>query len=139
MTSKSKDGLALCVVCGKPLLDNNDCFSMGSDGYRHKKCKPGSSAWKAKYGESEISKMLAPKKRSGGQSKPGSAASLKADPLRQAIKEFCGRVSYFTYMDTINKSDIKWSVEITVNNITLTHTKGDQPLNPGALYEKFRK
>lgn len=57
MPEQSK--IDICCVCDKPINNNNnDCFSMGSDGYRHKKCCVGSKAWTTKYGLSEIGKMM---------------------------------------------------------------------------------
>ena len=126
----TKHGLSLCVVCEKPLLDNNDCFSMGSDGYRHKKCKPGSSAWVAKYGESEISKMLSTKKTRV-------ATSKVADPIRQAIKEFCGRDKYMRYMNTVNKFKVGWVLVIEVAGSRLESSDLSIPPDAEDIYAKL--
>lgn len=131
-----KSATSICVVCGKPIT-GPDCFSMGSEGYRHKKgCGPGTKAWKTKYptGNPEIRRLLEPKAKDG-QSK---ALAKKDDPIRQAVKEFCGRIKYMMYMDIVNKNPVSWTVSATINGHELHFCCGDQPLDPEALYKELK-
>lgn len=128
-TATTKHRLTFCTVCSEPILDNNDCFSMGSNGWRHKRCKAGSAAWIAKYGESEISKSLS--RRTKGSAK----APKVVDPIRQAVKEFCGREKYMRYMDTVNKTVIEW--EIYSQELGVKQTKCEPPLDPEVLYAQL--
>lgn len=127
-----------CCVCNKPILDNNSCFSMGSEGYRHKKCCVGSKAWKTKYGLSEIGKMMESKsyKPDAG---PLTKSAEKNDPIRKAVKEFIGRIKYNSYMDTTNSAHFNWSVQGVINGHMVSYVSGDDKPTAEGLYETVRK
>lgn len=128
----------ICGVCRKVITESDPfCYTDPNDPdikYRHRACGPGSKAWSAKHGTSEIGELLSHKK-------PKKAPRLSAakDPVHQAIKEFCGREKYMRYMDTVNKFDIDWTIEVTVNGHHITQTKADAPLDVSMLYKQVNE
>jgi len=136
--SKDAKEVVLCEVCGKPILEK-DPFKM-YEGYRHRKeCRPGTPAWSAKFGDSDVTKMLSkkPPKRLPSDS-PGKVAA--SDPIRRAIKEFCGREKYMRYMDTVNKNiECHWSVEAIIGGRLIKHSKDQGVIDPDLLYQQLTK
>lgn len=134
MMSESK--ITTCCVCDKPIKDSNDCFSMGSEGWRHKKCCVGSKAWESKYGLSKIGELMESKNhKSINQVKN----TEKQDPIRKAVKEFIGRIKYNAYMDTTNSNHFNWSVQGVINGHKVSYTSGDDKPILEELYEIVRK
>ena len=131
----------VCLVCGTFIANNNDCFAMstrdGHPGWRHKKCGPGSKAWKLKFpdgGNAQIREMLEKKrtpKKAGGQ---GECVLSAEDTARKAIKEFLGREKYLRYMDTVNKNTILWSIIMDINGHVISQNRLSAPLDPEVLY-----
>ena len=142
-------GTSICVVCGKPIV-GNDCFSMGTSstpggtsGYRHKKCGPGSKQWKEKFpqtSESEIVKILEKyNKRGAGASGKAGKTSAAKDPIKTAIKEFCGREKYLRYMDTVNTTIINWTISTEICGRKITHSREQGCIDPDLLYNQLVK
>lgn len=100
-----------CSICGK-LIVGNDCFSMGSDGFRHKACGPGSKAWKLKYpvGNVEIRALLdkphTPKPAPGPLTQKATQTSLKLDPIYRDCAAVLARWKYLRYMNTVRILDL---------------------------------
>lgn len=129
----AKNKETLCSVCNKPILTSAECFSMGSGGWRHRICGPGSKEWTAKHGLSEIGVMLQKGKRSAQTPKT-------KDPIKQAIKEFCGREKYLRYMDSVNKNiECHWQISATISGKKITHSRDQGVINPELLYQQLTK
>lgn len=132
----AKPDITRCSVCSKPILSNNDCFDMGTDGLRHRKCGPGSSQWKAKFGDPKGPAALLDKAKEAKAAARSTKVSQAKDPLRQAIKEFCGRIKYMVFMDSINKTKIEW--EVYSQTLGIKHTSAEPPPDPEKLYEELK-
>lgn len=123
---------SICGVCGKPIT-GNDAFAYSHPDtdakWRHKKCGPGSKQWTAKHGKSKIGALLEKK-----SARPRTV-STKQDPLHQAIKEFCGRIKYMVFMDSMNKTKIEW--EVYSQTLGIKHTSAEPPPDPEVLYKQL--
>lgn len=131
--NKPKHTATPCCICGKPLIDN-EAFRT-PEGYRHKKCGPGSKEWAKKHPETSdrpIVRMLAGKTPEG-EKKP-TPKRKATDPTQQAVKEFCGREKYMRYMDTVNSTKIEW--EIYSQELGIKQTSAEPPLDPDTLYRQ---
>jgi hypothetical protein len=109
-----------CLVCGKIIRpSDNEVFAMNG-GHRHKRCGPGSKAWGAKHGTSEIHEMLKPRKRTP-------KAKAPVHPRLKPAKELVGRVKYMRYMDTINKHSVEWAVTSLELGVTVDKSNTTDP------------
>lgn len=126
---KPKD---ICGICGKPILEK-DPFPYLDDTYRHRACGPGSKAWTAKHGLSKIGALLQKKVKEP-------TPKRKSDPIRQAVKEFCGREKYMRYMDSVNKSiECHWRISAMIGGKEITHSRDQGAIDPELLYQQLTK
>jgi hypothetical protein len=129
---KDTNKILICEVCGKSITEK-DPFKL-IEGYRHRKgCGPGSKAWTDKFGNSDINRLLTKK------TKPV-VIREKFDPIRRAIKEFCGREKYLRYMDTANKNiECDWTISAMINGKKITHSRAQGCIDPDLLYQQLTK
>lgn len=121
----------ICGICGNVILEEGPFAYM--DGWRHRKCGPGSKEWTAKHGLSEIGAMLQKGKR-------GTQTPKIKDPIKQAIKEFCGREKYLRYMDSVNKNiECHWQISATIGGKKITHSRDQGIIDPELLYQQLMK
>lgn len=123
-----------CGVCGKPITEK-DPFPYLEGTYRHRKgCGPGSKLWVEKHGLSEIGATLQGKTKEA-------PVRQKDDPLRRAIKEFCGREKYLRYMDSVNKHiDCDWQISAVIGGKKITQSRSGQGvIDPELLYQQLTK
>lgn len=126
----------VCCICDKPIIDNN-YFDMGTNGMRHRTCGPGTKIWEAKFGASPLTDLLQKKSKQKNKKKRVPPAQ---DPVRRAIKEFCGREKYLRYMDSVNKSiDCDWQISATIGGKKITHSRSQGYIDPDLLYQQLTK